>query len=284
MNHKGLALHGLKWNPFSPEVPIEALYPSERLELFARRVENLAREGGFALVTGESGSGKSVSLRLLRDRLARLRDVQVGILTRPQSRIGDFYREMGDLFGVSLVPHNRWGGVKVLRQKWQEHIAAALHRAVLLVDEAQEMAPAVLTELRLLLSCELDSRLLLTVVLAGDERLPHKLRSEELVPLGNRIRVRHGLERASPEELLGCLRHSLEQAGNPSLMTPQLMTTLCEHASGNHRVLMNLAGELLAAAQERQVERLDEKLYLELFAVAPGRAGDRRAGGRGARR
>jgi hypothetical protein len=59
---------------------------------------------------------------------------------------------MGDLFGVELAPHNRWAGAKVLRDRWQAHIDASLSRPVLIVDEAQEMKPAVLAELRLLSS------------------------------------------------------------------------------------------------------------------------------------
>ena len=75
---------------------------------------------------------------------------------------------MGDLFSVELRPANRWGGAKLLRDRWQTHIDAALSRPVLIVDEAQEMLPAVLAELRLLSSAKLDSHILLTVVLAGD--------------------------------------------------------------------------------------------------------------------
>ena len=86
MKTKLLALYGLKWNPFSPEVPTEAFLLSAKVDHFFWRVENLAREGGFALVTGDPGLGKSVTLRLLVQKLAAQRDLAVGILTRPQSR------------------------------------------------------------------------------------------------------------------------------------------------------------------------------------------------------
>ena len=75
---KLLSLWGLKWNPFSPELPSEALLVTARIENFAWRVEQLVQEGGFALISGESGTGKSVALRIVAERLAALRDVVVG--------------------------------------------------------------------------------------------------------------------------------------------------------------------------------------------------------------
>ena len=82
----------------------------------------------------------------------------------------------------------------------------------------------------------------------------------------SRIRRRLVLEYASRDELLACLDHLLEAAGNPSLMTTELKATLADHAAGNYRVLMNLADELLTTALDRELPRLDEKLYLETFA------------------
>jgi len=179
-----------------------------------------------------------------------------------------------------LRPHNRWGGFKALREVWFAHLETTRRRAVLLVDEAQEMSPAVLCELRLLASARFDSQPLLCVVLAGDARLIEKLRREELIPLGSRIRTRLATEHAPREELLACLNHLLSGAGNAGLMTPALCHTLCDHAAGNYRILTTLAAELLAAAAQRELPQLDEKLYLEVFAPAATPAPRRVAGGR----
>ncbi len=264
-----MALFSLKHNPFSPDVPVEALYRTpkmeSKMESFCFRIEQLVGEGGFGLITASPGMGKSATLRVLAERLSGLRDVKVGVLCRPQASIGDFYRELGYLFGVELAPHNRWGGAKVLRDRWQGHIDASASRPVLLVDEAQETKPAVLSELRLLSSAKLDSHMLLTVVLAGDQRLTERFRSEELAPLGSRIRVKLTLDRASPEELRQTLLHALHCAGAPKLMTSELIATLCDHAQGNPRALMNQASELLDLAAEREASHLDEKLFFEAF-------------------
>jgi general secretion pathway protein A len=269
MTQKLLALYGLKWNPFTPDVPIEALWMTPKIEHFRWRVEHQLREGGFALITGDPGTGKSVALRLIAHHLAALPDVQIGVVTRPQSKLGDFYREIGALFAVVLSQHNRWAGFKTLRDKWRAHLESTRYRPVILVDEAQEMPTSVLAELRILASADFDSRSILTIVLAGDGRLVQEFRREELLPIASRIRVRLHLDYLTPKELLEWLRHALQKAGNSQLMTPELMTTLSEHAAGNLRVLSIMANELLALAARRDLRQIDQKLYLEAYASQP---------------
>lgn len=276
MNQKLLSLFGLKFHPFRPDIPVEALHTTPTIDAFAGRVEFTVGDGGFVMITGDPGSGKSVALRLLAQRLRTLRDVVVGTIDHPQSRVSDFYRELGDIFGVPFPPHNRWAGFKTLRARWGEHISTTLMRPVLVIDEAQEVLATVFGELRVLTSKDFDSRSLLCVVLAGDGRLPERLRAPDLLPLGSRVRRRLHLEPASREELCACLDHVLDSAGNPGLMTTELKVTIAEHAAGNYRVMMNIADEMLAAAAERDLPRLDEKLYFDVF-QAPAPAGKRAA-------
>jgi general secretion pathway protein A len=269
MNKKLLGLYGLKFNPFSPEIPVSAFWVSPQIESFCRRIEHQIGEGGFALAVGDPGTGKSTALRLLADRLSQMRELTVGALTRPQAQLADFYRELGHLFGVPLSPHNRWNSSKSLREKWLGHIDASVYRPVLLIDEAQEMNSAVFSELRLLSSADLDSRSILTIILAGDQRLVGRLESPDLLPVASRVRSRLRLEGLTPKQLQEGLNQLLKAAGNPRLLTPPLVQTLCEHATGNLRLLMNMANDLLAEAAHLEREQLDEKLYFEVFALDP---------------
>ncbi len=261
-------IFGLKYNPFLPNLPTESLWVPPGAETFAHRVQAMISQGGFAMITGDPGQGKSKTLQWIAQRLSKMQDITVGVMERPQSKLADFYRELGELFGVGLTPANRYGSFKALRSKWLAHCQSSLVRPVLLIDEAQEVSSVCLTELRLLQSACFDSESLLSTILCGDGRLPNMFRTPELLPLGSRIRVRLHLAPLTPEQLQNYLCFALEQAGHPQLMTPELIRTLAAHSLNNLRVLNHTAADLLTAAAERNLPRLDESLYFDLFAPA----------------
>lgn len=269
---KLLALYGLKWNPFLPDIPAEALWHPTYVDDFVFRLENLVMDGGFALISGEPGLGKSKLLQLVSNRLNQIEDVTVGVMERPQSSLADFYRELGALFEVNLRPSNRYGGFKALRERWSDHIKRTLFRPVLLIDEAQEMSSVSMNELRLLGSAHFDSRCLPTTIICGDTRLPDRFRQSDLVALGSRIRVRNVIEPYHRQEMIDYLDHSLKQAGADHLMSASLKEILVDHSSGNLRLLNNMASELLARAAREDLPQLDEKLFLSTFSSSKSSA------------
>lgn len=263
------ALYGLKWNPFLSDIPVEALWTPPTFDHFFFRLENMVMEGGFAMISAEPGLGKSKLLQLISHRLSPLQDVCVGVMERPQSSLTDFYREMSAIFGVNLAPNNRYGGFNALRERWRHHIKQTLFRPILLIDEAQEMVAPCLNEVRLLSSTNFDSQCILTTVLCGDSRLPERFRSDELVSLGTRMRLRLILEPLQREHIIEYLKHALREAAVPHLMSEPLMEALADHSLGNLRVLNLMAAELLATAAQKELPILDEKLFIETFSRQP---------------
>ncbi len=264
-NKKLLNFYGLKWNPFENSTPSASLVESKKISNFCWRIENLVMDGGYGLITGNPGTGKSGSLRIIEHRLSQIPDIHVGQLTRPQSGLPDFYRELAEVFRVDFKSSNQWGGYKGLRKKWSEHIEANLFRPVLLIDEAQEMPSLVLNELRLLSSVKLDSKIVITVILSGDNRLLEKLKTPALAPFYSRMRVKMHQDGMSKEELQDILNKATARAGNGSLMEDSLIKILSEHSSGNVRSLMIMSNDLLLEGFKRELGKLTDSLFLEVF-------------------
>jgi general secretion pathway protein A len=246
---KLLSLWGLKWNPFSPELPSEGLLvtASDRELRLARRA---AGPGGRLRAdlgrVGNRASRWPADRRRTPGRAARRGGRGAGAAAVQEA---DFYRELGDIFSVKLSPSNRWGGFKALRERWRP-IWPSRIKPVLLIDEAQEMAPEVLSELRMLSSADFDATSLLTVVLSGDGRLPELLRHPDLIPLGTRIRTRLNTEAPRARNSANSSAR-LGQGRQRHADDAELMDTLVDHAAGNYRLLMTMGGELLAYGMAR---------------------------------
>jgi general secretion pathway protein A len=265
MNDTLSSQYGLSFHPFSSDIPVEALTTGKQIDAFLFRVTQQLRDGGFIAVTGEPGTGKSAVLRIVASRLQAIADTRVGIISRPQSSTADFYRELGHLFGVSLSPHNRWAGSKALREQWLAHIDKTRTRPVVIIDEVQEMKTPVLAELRLLSSLNLDARALLTVILAGDERLSARLKTPDMLPILSRIRTHLQLGYAEPEHLYAVLDRTLEHAGRADLITDDVKRALSTHANGNLRAMMTMADHLLSHVVQHELSRIDEQVFFDVF-------------------
>jgi general secretion pathway protein A len=103
------------------------------------------------------------------------------------------------------------------------------------------------------------------VILCGDLRLPERLAGPDLAPIGSRIKARYRADSASKDELRSAIEQRLDAAGNPTLMTEGLLATVCDHSSGNYRVLMQTCDELLVYGASKDAKQLDEKLFLDLY-------------------
>jgi type II secretory pathway predicted ATPase ExeA len=236
--------------PFTREID-----PRDRLTLpvFDQPLAHLQRavesRQSCALIA-PSGAGKTVLLRALAQRLPearyRVHDVKVTSLSKR-----DFCREVATACG--LEPAGTYPSlVRKLQQRFLAQSDDEGLRPVLVLDEAQDMRPDVLATLRLLTNFDLDSRLVLSVVLAGDSRLQHLLERHDLEPVRRRLAHVAFLPLLSREQTCAYLHHRLQLAGAaPELFPDEVTDALYEISRGNLRALDHLGLKTLELATEQ---------------------------------
>jgi len=203
---------GLRENPFMGGHQLRFLYPSrEHQEARAHLRYGIENREPFLLITGEVGTGKTTAIY---DALAEWgSEVAVALITNSALTRQELLEEIGLRFGMSLP-----SGVskpQALAQL-ERHLLAVRQRgahAVLLLDEAQNLAPELLEEIRLLSNLEAQGDKLLQIFLVGQPELEAKLARAELRQLRQRITVHYRLNPLSPEETAGYIHHRLSVAG-----------------------------------------------------------------------
>lgn len=205
---------GLNEKPFSITPDPRYLFMSERHgEALAHLVYGVTESGGFMQLTGEVGTGKTTLVRtLLLNRMPANADVAV--VLNPQISAREFLITICEELGVA-VPADR-SSIKALIDTLNHHLLDAhsdARRTILVVDEAQNLAPDVLEEVRLLTNLETAKQKLLQIVLIGQPELRDLLARNDLRQLAQRITGRYHLEPLSRDETAQYIEHRLKVAG-----------------------------------------------------------------------
>lgn len=204
---------GLKDLPFSIAPDPNYLYMSlKHREALAHLVYGVNSDGAFVLLTGEVGTGKTTVCRCMLDRLPE--NCDTAFIINPRLTDVELLATMCDEIGISY-PKNA-SRVKILvdlinRQLLDSH--AAGRRTLLIIDEAQNLSPSVLEQLRLLTNLETNRFKLLQIVLIGQPELREMLGRPELRQLSQRITARFHLEPLSQKEVSDYVEHRLTIAG-----------------------------------------------------------------------
>ena len=204
---------GLHEAPFSIAVNPRYLYMSPRhRDALAHLLYGVGVGGGFALLTGEVGTGKTTINRCLLEQLPEGTDLAV--VLNPALSAVELLATVCDEFGVGYPTGT--DSLKTLTDALH-HFLLANHqrqrRSVLLIDEAQHLDFAVLEQIRLLTNLETDAQKLLQIVLIGQPELGEKLARPELRQLNQRITARYNLQALSADETQAYIRHRLGVAG-----------------------------------------------------------------------
>jgi general secretion pathway protein A len=240
---------GLKENPFNVNPDPRYLYLTQHIqEALACLTYGIETRKGFILLTGEVGTGKTTLLNKLLDWLHE-QNIYTAFVFNPRLSVTQFFDFMMADFGIPcdtriksqmLLTLNHW-----LLERYQ-----AGERAVLIVDEAQNLSPEMLEEIRLLTNLETSTEKLLQIVLAGQPELHQKLVQPELRQLRQRITLRAKTRPLTLEETRGYITERLRTAGGrpEDIFSPEAVERLHRHAGGIPRITNLLAEHALISA------------------------------------
>ena len=268
---------GLAEAPFSIAPDPRYLYLSQRhQEALAHLLYGVNGDGGFVLLTGEVGAGKTTVCRCLLQQIPASCDV--AYVFNPQLTVGELLSTICVEFGIATPPGNV--SVKVFVDCINAYLLDAHARdrhTVLIIDEAQNLSAVVLEQMRLLTNLETDQRKLLQIILLGQPELALMLERPELRQISQRIVARYHLGPLTRPEVAAYVRHRLEIAGAQRQLFPAaLMGRIYRLSGGVPRVINVLCDRALLGTYVQGKERVDRATLAqaarEVFHHAPRRS------------
>ena len=290
---------GLQQPPFSIAPDPRYLFMSERhREALAHLLYGVGGGGGFVLLSGEIGAGKTTICRCFLEQVPD--GCQVAYIFNPRLTVAELLQSVCQEFGVLLPALTGEVGVgaaavaspKACIDALNTHLLAAHaqgRQCVLIIDEAQNLAPEVLEQLRLLTNLETHQRKLLQIMLIGQPELREMLASPGLEQLAQRVIARYHLGALSAAETTAYLAHRLAVAGRPGSLPfdTAALRRIQQITRGVPRRINLLADRaLLGAFAEGRPQvgrRIVEQAAREVFDLRPGGLARRQAWGRAGR-
>ncbi|MBQ4847398.1 AAA family ATPase [Pseudoalteromonas sp. MMG013] len=248
-----LRYFGLNEKPFSIAPNPEYLFLSDRhKEALAHLTYGLGDAGGFVLLTGEVGTGKTT---VTRSMLAQLPDsTQVAFILNPALSEMELLASICDELNIEYDADNATLKrlTDIIKARLLSNHELGGH-TMLIIDEAQHLAPEVLEQLRLLTNLETDHKKLLQIVLVGQPELQQLLQRNELRQLAQRITARYHLLPLTEAQVFAYIQHRLNKAGcEASLFDHDAIAFMHKATAGIPRLLNLLADRCLLGAFSAQ--------------------------------
>ncbi|MCU7919421.1 MAG: AAA family ATPase [Candidatus Thiodiazotropha sp. (ex Epidulcina cf. delphinae)] len=267
---------GFKENPFAITPDPRYLFLSRvHEESLAHLIYGTGPNGGFVLLTGEVGTGKTL---LLRSLLAQhLENVEIALILNPRLSRREFIATVCDELGVDY--HGPPYSLKILIDTLTQHLLkthAEGRHTVLVVDEAQNLNPRVLEQVRLLTNLETSRYKLLRIILVGQPELQQMLERKELRQVDQRITARYHLSPLNPQETRRYIMHRLAVAGvREDLFTPTAVRLVHRLTGGVPRRINTLCERALLAIYTTGRQRVGVGLVWQAAKEVRGRRNTR---------
>jgi type II secretory pathway predicted ATPase ExeA len=256
---------GLKENPFNVNPDPRYLYLTPNTqEALACLTYGIETRKGFILLTGEVGTGKTTLINKLLEWLHKER-VFTAFVFNPRLSVSQFFDFMMADFGIPCESRQK-GQMLLKLNQWLLDRYQAGERAVLVVDEAQNLSPQMLEEIRLLTNLETSTEKLLQIVLAGQPELEQKLNQPQLRQLRQRITLRAKTRQLTLEETQGYIQERMRIAGaeNPDIFSPEAIVAVHRFARGIPRVTNLLCEHALVSSFAEQKNPVPAELVEEV--------------------
>lgn len=264
---------GLQEKAFSIAVNPRYLYMSEQhREALAHLLYGI-QVGGFVMLTGEVGTGKTTIIRCLLEQLPE--DTDIAIILNPMASAPELLSTICDELGIE---HNhKTDSVKSLVDALYRYLLDSHERGrktVLLIDEAQLLHPKVLEQIRLLTNLETTTEKLLQIILVGQPELKKMLERASLRQLSQRITARFHLEALSLEETSAYIAHRLQVAGlrdNRNPFTSAIVRRVHEFSGGIPRLINVICERMLLGAYGKNTRTIDDEVFRLAAAEVSGK-------------
>ena len=179
-------------------------------EAYNALIYGIQERKGFIQLTGEVGSGKTTLCRAVLDYLGK--SVDTALILNPSLTETQLLRAILHDFGIDVKGRDRLAYIEKLNEFLLQRTSEGMNVA-LLIDEAQNLSPQVMEQVRLLSNLETNSHKLIQIVLAGQPELDQRLSRPELRQLRQRITVRYHLPALTESEVTAYISHRLKTAG-----------------------------------------------------------------------
>ena len=273
---------GLSELPFTIAPDPRYLYLSaEHREALASLLYGINCNGGFVLLTGEIGTGKTTVCRCLLEQIPD--SAEIAFILNPKYSISELLEAICDELKIRYErSENRIKGyIDALNAHLLESHARGVN-TVLIIDEAQNLSQDALEQIRLLTNLETSSEKLLQIILIGQPELLEKLSSPQLRQLNQRITARYHLHALNPAELREYVNHRLTVSGcEAPLFTSGALRTLHRLTHGVPRMVNIICDRALLGAYVERRREVDSGVLRRAAAEVLGRGGEAGEGGKG---